>query len=285
MSQKVTQKLVNQKCELLKSQNEEITVNKVRKLIGGNISIIDLVEKVTLYKQDKKNALASAESEEQPLQEKPCDQLLDIIQTTLKEYSIEENQVAFSLRSNLKKYIDQQVSEKSKKLKQKQVEVSNKNDSLEISNLTLNRRYNELLEKYNELKEDLHNIKQDFNNRAIKQLKKENEVSSLLNIEDFNTFQDQLRKYKEEPMVAVYDNTKNVIMIKFPHTHALTAECRRGSSAFLQAKTKFDFDNKVWQLTDYNMKTINYLRSKRFVFSRELETIVYISTNKRNNVS
>lgn len=53
MSKQVTQKLVNQKCDLLRSQNEEITVSKVRKLIGEGVSIIDLVEKVTLYKEDK----------------------------------------------------------------------------------------------------------------------------------------------------------------------------------------------------------------------------------------
>lgn len=59
MPKQVTQKLVNQKCDLLRSQNEEITVSKVRKLIGEGVSIIDLVEKVTLYKEDKKTSFRS----------------------------------------------------------------------------------------------------------------------------------------------------------------------------------------------------------------------------------
>lgn len=276
MSQKVTQKLVNQKCELLKSQNEDITVNKVRKLIGGNISIIDLVEKVTLYKQDKKNALAKAESEEQLPQEKPCDQLLDIIQATLKEYSIKENQVAFSLRSNLKKYIDQQVSEKSKKLKQKQVEISNKNDSLEISNLTLNRRYNELLEKYNELKEESYNLKQNYNSKSMRFIEKEAVEKTLLAWENFKDIKEQISSLGAYAKVAVYDK-RGVIAIKFPATDFLTQECRSGVSRYLKAKTTFDYSIQAWVLSAFTdiLKTLDFLKRNKFVFSKELETIAY----------
>ena len=63
MAQQVTQKQVNQKCDLLKAQNEEITANKIRRLIGGNLSMLDLVEKVTLYKENKSKAIEAANAE------------------------------------------------------------------------------------------------------------------------------------------------------------------------------------------------------------------------------
>ncbi|WP_150468437.1 hypothetical protein [Francisella sp. SYW-9] len=276
MSQKVTQKLVNQKCELLKSQNEDITVNKVRKLIGGNISIIDLVEKVTLYKQDKKKALIEAQVEEEPLQNKPCDELLAIIQKTLKEYSVEENQIATSIRSNLKKYIDQQVSEKTKKLKQKHVEVSNKNDSLEISNLTLNRRYNELLEKYNELKEESYSLKQNYNSKSMRFIEKEAVEKTLLAWEDFKDIKEQISSLGAYAKMAVYDK-RGFIAIKFPATDFLTQECRSGISRYLKAKTTFDYTIQAWILSGFTdiMKTLDFLRRNKFIFSKELETIAY----------
>ncbi|ASG68462.1 hypothetical protein fh0823_14830 [Francisella halioticida] len=276
MSQKVTQKLVNQKCELLKSQNEDITVNKVRKLIGGNISIIDLVEKVTLYKQDKKKAFTEAEIEEQPLQDKPRDQLLNITQKILKEYSIEENQIAFGLRSGLKKYIDQQVSEKSKKLKQKQVEISNKNDSLEISNLTLNRLYNELLEKYNELKEESYSLKQNYNSKSMRFIEKETVEKTLLAWEDFKDIKEQMSSLGAYAKTAIYDK-RGVVVIKFPATDFLTQECRSGVSRYLKAKTTFDYSIQAWILSGFTdiLKTLDFLKRNKFIFSKELETIAY----------
>ncbi|MED7819507.1 MULTISPECIES: hypothetical protein [unclassified Francisella] len=276
MSQKVTQKLVNQKCDLLKSQNEEITVNKVRKLIGGNISIIDLVEKVTLYKQDKKDAITKAELEDQPIQDKPCDQLLAIIQETLKEHLIEENQIAFSLRSNLKKYIDQLVSEKSKKLKQKQVELSNRNDSLEISNLTLNRRYKELLDKYSELKEESYSLKQNYNSKSVRFLEKESIEKTLLAWEDFKDIKEQISSLGAYAKIAVYDK-RGFIAIKFPATDFLTQECRSGVSRYLKSKTTFDYTIQAWILSGFTdiLKTLDFLRRNKFVFSKELETIAY----------
>ena len=41
MAKKATQSIVNQKCELLRSQHEEITINKIKRLIGDDISVVD----------------------------------------------------------------------------------------------------------------------------------------------------------------------------------------------------------------------------------------------------
>ncbi|WP_239445625.1 hypothetical protein, partial [Serratia marcescens] len=154
MPKQVTQKLVNQKCDLLRSQNEEITVSKVRKLIGEGVSIIDLVEKVTLYKEDKKQALEVAEQEILEPNQPVRDELLEIIRASLKQFDVDRDDIAFSLRSDIMQYIQQQISNNISKLKHKQAELSNKNDSLEISNISLDRRYKELLEKYNQIKEE-----------------------------------------------------------------------------------------------------------------------------------
>lgn len=281
MSSKVTQKLVNQKCDLLRSQHEEITVNKVRKLIGEGTSIIDLVEKVTLYKDDSKKAKIIADSEEVVVQKAPQDEFLQIIQKTLTEYSVDNTEVAFSLRNNLKQFVDQQVTTQTSKLKHKQVDLSNKNDSLEISNLTLDKRYKELLEKYNQLKEESYNLKQNYNSKTAKYLEKENIEKALLAWEDFKGVKEQISSLGSYAKLAVYDKNGQII-IKFPATDFLTQECRSGKSRYLKAKAVYDYTIQAWVLSEFGdvFKTLDFLKRNRFVFSKELETIVYIRKQK-----
>ncbi|QIV95887.1 hypothetical protein EDC55_10578 [Allofrancisella inopinata] len=276
MVQKVTQSLVNQKCDLLKSQNEEITVNKVRKLIGGAISIIDLVDKVTLYKENYPKALELAQLQEDVKKEEPKDSLLLLIEETLKEFDIDKKDCAISLRSKLVKYIDNEVATKTKKNREKQAELSNKNDSLEISNLTLNKRYNELLTKYNELKDQTYELKQNYNSTAIKYLEKDNFEKTLLAWEDFKGLKEQLVSLGAYSKVAVYDKRGHIV-IKFPATDFLTQECRAGVSRYLKAKTVYDYNIQAWVLSEFTdiFKTLDFLRRNKFVFSKELETIEY----------
>ncbi|KEI36004.1 hypothetical protein [Allofrancisella frigidaquae] len=276
MVQKVAQSLVNQKCDLLKSQNEEITVNKVRKLIGGAVSIIDLVDKVTLYKENHPKALELAQLQEDVKKEEPKDSLLLLIEETLKEFAIDKKDCAISLRNKLAKYIDNEVATKTKKNREKQAELSNKNDSLEISNLTLNKRYNELLTKYNELKDQTYELKQNYNSTAIKYLERDKFEKTLLAWEDFKGLKEQLVSLGEYSKVAVYDKRGHIV-IKFPATDFLTQECRAGVSRYLKAKTIYDYDIQAWILSEFTdiFKTLDFLRRNKFVFSKELETIEY----------
>jgi hypothetical protein len=281
MSNYVTQKLVNQKCDLLKSQNEEITVSKIRKLIGGSISIIDLVEKVTLYKDDKNKALALAGKESDSVVEKEHDKLFTLIQQTLKDYHIDKNDIAYSLRNKLKKFLDKEISEKTLIIKQKQTDLSNKNDSLEISNLVLDKRYKELLDKYNQLKEENYNLKQSYNSKSLKYLEKEKAEKMLLAWEDFKGIKEQLSSLAAYAKSAGYDK-RGLIVIKFPATDFLTQECRAGVSRYLKAKAVFDYDIQGWVLSGFKdiIKTLDFLQRNKFVFSKELETIAYMRRQK-----
>ncbi|MBK2296214.1 hypothetical protein [Francisella philomiragia] len=282
MTKQVTQKLVNQKCELLRSQNEEITVNKVRKLIGEGVSIIDLVEKVTLYKNDRKQAIITGELEQELIINTVIkDELLEAIKFTLKESGIKEDKIAYSLRNNIKQYIDKEISKSINKIKQKKVEISNKNDSLEIANLTLDRRYKELLEKYNELKEESYSLKQSYNSKSIKYMEKEATEKMMLAWEDFKGVKEQLSSLGGYAKVAVYDK-RGVVVIKFPATDFLTQECRAGVSRYLKAKTVFDYSIQAWVLSGFKdiLKTLDFLQRNKFVFSKELETIAYLRRQK-----
>lgn len=281
MSKRVTQKLVNQKCDLLKSQNEEITVNKIRKLIGDGVSIIDLVEKVTLYKDDRKQALAVAENEIEQTTEIVKDELLETIKNTLKDSGVDKMDVAHILRNRLKAHVDQEVLSRTAKLKSKQVELSNRNDSLEISNLTLEKRYKELVEKYNKLKDESYTLKQNYNSKAVKYLEKENAEKALLEWDDFKGIKEQLASLGAYTRIAAYDK-RGVIVIKFPATDFLTQECRAGVSRYLKAKTVFDYDIQAWVLSGFKdiLKTLDFLQRNKFKFSKELETIAYMRRQK-----
>ncbi|ABI82445.1 hypothetical protein IBE97_05855 [Francisella tularensis] len=281
MPKQVTQKLVNQKCDLLRSQNEEITVSKVRKLIGEGVSIIDLVEKVTLYKEDKKQALEVAEQEILEPNQPVRDELLEIIRASLKQFDVDRDDIAFSLRSDIMQYIQQQISNNISKLKHKQAELSNKNDSLEISNISLDRRYKELLEKYNQIKEEAYSLKQNYNSKSMKFLEKETTEKMLLAWEDFKGIKEQLVSLKMYSKVAAYDKS-GVIVIKFPATDFLTQECRAGVSRYLKAKTVFDYSIQAWILSGFKdiLKTLDFLQRNKFVFSKELETIAYLRRQK-----
>lgn len=281
MSKQVAQRLVNQKCSLLRAQNEEITVNKVRKLIGGGVSIIDLVEKVTLYKEDKKKALAVAEQETLEINQPVRDELLETVRSTLKNFGVDRDDIAFSLRNNIMQYIQQQISKSTTKFKYKQVELSTKNDSLEISNLSLERCYKELLEKYTQLKEEAYSLKQSYNTKSIKFLEKETTEKMLLAWEDFKGIKEQLASLAMYSKIAAYDKS-GVIVIKFPATDFLTQECRTGVSRYLKAKAVFDYNIQAWVLSGFKdiLKTLDFLERNKFVFSKELQTIAYLRRQK-----
>ena len=276
MAQQVTQKQVNQKCDLLKSQNEEITANKLRRLIGGNISMLDLIEKITLYKENKTKAIAAANAETETTTTVSKDELIELIENIFAEFQVEKKDLVMSLRNRMTDYIAKEVSLKTAKIKEKQVEFSNKNDSLEISGLTMGKRYKELVEKYTLLKNESYSLKQNYNNKAAKYREQENLEKALLAWEDFKGVKEQLSSLGSCVRVAVYDKNGQVV-IKFPATDFLTQECRSGKSRYLKAKTVYDYSIQAWVLSEFGdiSKTIDFLKRNKFVLSKELETIVH----------
>ncbi|MBK2085495.1 hypothetical protein IB677_04345, partial [Francisella adeliensis] len=70
-------------------------------------------------------------------------------------------------------FIASEISEQTQKIRQTESDVSNKNNSLEISQFTLNKLYKELLEKYNSLKDESYTLKQNYNQSASKYREKE----------------------------------------------------------------------------------------------------------------
>jgi hypothetical protein len=276
MAQQVTQKQVNQKCDILKAQNEEITASKIRRLIGGNISMLDLVEKVTLYKENKTKAIEVANTEVVSATISYKDELVELIENVFTEFQVDKKDLVMSLRNKLTDYIAKEVSLKTVKIKEQQVELSNKNDSLEISGLTISKRYKELVEKYNLLKNESYSLKQNYNSKAAKYMEQDNLEKSLLAWEDFKGVKEQLSSLGSYAKLAVYDKNGQII-IKFPATDFLTQECRSGKSRYLKAKTVYDYSIQAWVLSEFGdiAKTLDFLKRNRFVLSKELETIVY----------
>lgn len=281
MVQQVSQKQVNQKCELLRSQHEEITANKVRRLLGGNISMLDLVEKITLYKENKAKAVEIANAEVANVTNNHKDKLAELIKKLFVEFQVDKKDLIMSLRNKLTDYIAKEVNKKTVKLREKQTELSNKNDSLEISCLTMDKRYKELLEKYNALKKETYNLKQSYNSKVTKYREQDNLEKSLLAWEDFKSVKEQLSSLQDfSKKIAVYDKNGQVI-IKFPATDFLTQECRSGKSRYLKAKTVYDYTIQAWVLSEFTdiLKTLDFLKRNKFVLSRELETVGHHNKN------
>ncbi len=160
-------------------------------------------------------------------------------------------------------------------MKYEKAAISNKNDSLEISNLTIVKRYRDIQEKYRLLKEENYIVKQNYNTKSIKYMEQEDLNKTLLSWEDFKTHKEQLTSLSGYGKVAVYDKA-GLIVIKFPATDFLTQECRAGNSRYLKAKTVYDYDLQAWVLSGFVdiMKTFSFLKRNRFVISKELETVV-----------
>ena len=276
MAQQITQKQVNQKCDLLKLQNEEITANKIRKLIGGNISMLDLIDKISLYKENKSQAIEVASTENISLMANRKDELVELIENLFVEFQVNKKDLVMSLRNSLTDYIAKEVNLKIASIKKKQVEFSNKNDSLEISSLTMGKRYKELLKNYNSLKDELYSLKQSHNSKVAKYLEQDNLAKTLLAWQDFKGVKEQLSSLGSYTKLAVYDKNGQII-IKFPATDFLTQECRSGKSRYLKAKTVYDYSIQAWVLSEFGdiARTLDFLKRNRFVLSKELETIVY----------
>lgn len=276
MTQQVTQKQVNQKCDLLKSQNEEVTAHKIRRLIGGNISMLDLVEKITLYKENKSKAIDIAKKEGVVPVANPKDELLELLENMFADYQVDKKDLVMSLRNKLTDFVANKVNIKTVKIKEELVALSNKNSSLEISSLTTERCYKELQEKYNTLKSESYDLKQNYNSKAAKYLEQENLEKSLLAWEDFKSVKEQLSSLGSYARLAAYDKAGKVV-IKFPATDFLTAECRSGKSRYLKAKTMYEYSINAWVLSEFSdiSKTLDFLRRNKFVLSKELETVAY----------
>ncbi|MFC4892188.1 hypothetical protein ACFPDQ_03900 [Pseudofrancisella aestuarii] len=277
MAEKVAQSIVNEKCELLKSQREEVTVDKVRKLIGREVSIIDLVEKISLFKENQDSAIQKALEETESSEIKQVkDEFLELLSRSLEKYEIKDSNFIFSLRSDLNNLIQEEINKATRKYKDKTAVLLSKNDSLEVSILTLNKRYNELLEKFNGLKDESYQLKQDFQAKSVKSFEKESLSKNVLSWDDFKSPREQLMSLSNYAKVAVYDKRGHII-IKFPATDYLTQECRRGTSKYLQAKTTYDYATKTWILSGFAniFKTLNFLKRNKFVLSKELETMEY----------
>nr|MCX3322991.1 hypothetical protein [Bacillus paranthracis] len=65
-----------------------------------------------------------------------------------------------------------------------------------ISNISLDRRYKELLEKYNQIKEEAYSLKQNYNSKSMKFLEKETTEKMPLAWEDFKGITEALVSLK-----------------------------------------------------------------------------------------
>ena len=238
--------------------------------------------KVALYKEDRKKAFEIAQNENAST-EVEKDDVLETLKEGLCKFGVNNIDLAIYLRNSLDEIIKKSVDKKTQKFREQSNDYANKNENLEISNLTLNRQYKELLDKFNAIKDENYNLKQNVQTRVIKDREQDAIESALLKFEDFKSPTEQLQMLvKKSKKSAVYDK-KGRIIIKFPGTDFLTQECRKGSSRYLQAKAEWLDEYQCWALSEFAniFKTLDFLKRNRFVFSKELETVEYHQRNHK----
>ena len=287
MSKKISQKLVNDKCDYLKKNFEEVTFKKVKNLIGGDISSVDLIQKIQLYKNDIIQARKNARLESIDSQEKQKDIFLEQIENILISKNINDNNLAISIRNGLQKNIDEYISKKIKKFKVEKASQKIKILNLEISNKSTNQKNKDLAKKANLLKEQIINLKETIsylNSKLPKYLQVEKD-NFYMEKEDFRTAEEQLEALKENELIAVYIefNDKASVALKIPGTHELANKLRNlqyYKGYFYGNKFYFDNELKIWIASKVNFNELtDFFQRQNFVLSPELETILNITTN------
>ena len=288
MSKKISQKLVNDKCDYLKKIFEEVTFKKVKNLIGDDISSVDLIQKIQLYNNDIIQARKNARLESIDSQEKQKDIFLEEIENILILKNIKDNNLAISIRNGLQKNIDEYISKKIKKFRVEKASQKIKILNLEISNKSTNKLNKELAKKANLLKKQIINLKEtvsSLNSKLPKYLQAEKD-NFYIEKEDFRTTEEQLEALKENELIAVYIevNDKGTVALKVPGTYEIVRSLRNSQfqEGYYFYGNKFYFDNelKIWIASKVNFNELtDFFQRQNFVLSLELETVLNITTN------
>lgn len=266
---------VNEICQMLKRDGQEVTIAKVCKFLDKHYSFFEVADKVLLYKEDAKKAEKVAKEE---ISHKPktsvqgLGMLLD--QVLLSCALPEHKKIALNLKEKLQDYIDQEIKAKIHKYKHEIKKLRQKNDHLEVNYYGFKARFGQLMQEQKLLKEQNYLLQQQL--QKVKVLK-----NHRITEESQQQRPAQVRDYKTQitllnaDFCAVYDTKKQSIVVKMPLKHKLEREFQKGMhSMYLRANAVYDFATKLWFLDQFEAKTINLLVRNNFVISKELAYIL-----------
>ncbi len=286
----LTQKKVNEVCQMLKRDGNGITIAKVRALLDKRYSFFTLADKVILFKNDPKLAQEVADKELKLIERADkglFEHTYDAIESADKTLDLkldDKKSVSLLLAESLQSYIDQSIEKNTNTHQAKAKKIQLNNDHMEVQYFGLRARYQKLLSHYNTLKDEHYHLEQAFQNlkagkRTFEDENADKERNTIVQMRDVNL---QLSLLKGE-CCAGYDPKHKQIVVKLPAKHKLIKELEKGvRSIHLRANAVYDFASKLWLLDSFEAKTINLLTRNNFVISKELALVLRYLESQQN---
>lgn len=272
-----SQHQINQICETLKHNGQEITIAKVYKFLNNNASFIDIADKVILYKKNLKKAQEVAKNEIVTNLPKASDLDLIIEKIVSLNSSIHHDHkqlTLLNLKMELKYYINSKINNKIHKYKLETKKIRQKNDHIEVNFYGMQAQLIQLKKHQKLLKEENYLLQQKLRKiQTQKEASKENTnlQHKIVQVRDYKT---QMNLLKTD-CCATYDLTTKSIVVKIPPKHRLEREFQKGiNSIYLRSNAVYDFSTKYWFLDQFEARTINLLIRNNFVISAELAYIL-----------
>ena len=272
----ISQKEINQICQTLQQSSEEITIDKVKKILGKGLHS-ELSVLINLFKADKQAAIKIAKLEAKNLVEKEHtndqeteDDAINLSQkiNSLIKDNPDAEKITLQLRGIVQKHIDQEVSNKIALAKKDKLKAEQKYDHIETQFLHLRSLYYKLYE-LNERLEDHIKLSKDISNEALKKLHSEQE-SPIKKPMIKSTHIEQLEQLSGLRKAAFNQESK-IIVLRVTDFHApLHKVIQLGKKGVLQAKAIHNYQTKLWELTSYTSTTIKFLVQNGFDISEEL---------------
>lgn len=271
----LSQHQVNEVCQMLKRDGQEISIAKVRKFLDRHYSFFDVTDKVLLYKENPDKAREVAKKEVIKTTETPVQGLGAVIDRVLLSCALHEHkQIALNLKEKLQNYIDEEIKLKVHQCELQLKKICQKNDHLEVNFYGMQARLRQLIEDQKALKEQNYLLQQQLQKAQTQKHYRAAEESNQQKPAQIRDYQTQMTLLNTE-CCAVYDVQKQSIVVKLPPKHKLEKEFQKGvNSMYLRANAVYDFSTKYWFLDQFEAKTISLLVRNNFVISKELAYVL-----------
>jgi len=284
----ITQNEINMVCVEVGKQGEDISISKVKKLLGKG-SHSEIAEKVLLFKENKNKALEIAEADKNNSMDiknksHPDEhQASAIIKNTLIKYYNENiDACSLDIREQIDKYINEQSSIDQLNTCNQKHQNTILNEHLELHLEHLEQQNKALLTKNQKLQSQISMLNHEKNaliaNDKIKG-QGSGQYSADANLEE--PILEQIKQLKGDRRAAFSEQKICIYLYTTDFSTTLIKELKKGKKGKHQAVTKFNYKTKLWELSDFTLTTVQFLFTNGFDISEHL--IQYATKLKRRN--
>ena len=280
---KISQHQINQICLEINKQGEEITITKVKKLLGKGTHS-DIAPKVLLFKENKPLALKAIETKENELSLAPKDNehhLSTTIYHILKQFTEGDiNTATLKIRELAEHYIKQQVDEQNPILYAQKQDNTQVNENLKLHLEHLEKQNKAMLSRLQELQQKINILQHSQHQNAQTRTKIDTENQYSNDTDLGPPINEQIKQLKGDRRAAFSENKRCIYLYTVDFSTTLIKELKKGKRGKHQAKTTFNYKTKLWELKEFSLITLQFLFTNGFDISEHL--VQYATKLKRN---